>query len=297
VRALVTGSEGFAGRHLVKALRADGHDVRRFDLRLSGDVRDYERVRDAVEAAEPDWVFHLAAVAWPGESLADPRRSLDVNVTGALNVLEAVRVTGSDARVLLAGTSEEYGYEGRAPGERLTEDSACRPTTPYGVSKLAATTLGMVYARRFGMNVVATRAFNHTGWGRQAVNAESAFARRIVAVERGEADHVAHGDLSSVRNFTSVHDVVAAYRLAVTLEPGIYNICSADSVPLSSVMGILTGLSTVSDVPLKQDPGLGRTDRGVFPEPSCEPLRAAGWQPLIPLKAALTEVLEYWRSR
>lgn len=297
MRTLVTGSEGFAGQHLVKALLADGHQVRRFDLRLVDDARDYERVRDAVEDAEPDWVFHLAAVAWPGESLMDPRRTLDVNVTGALNVLEAVRATGSHARVLLAGTSEEYGYEGREPGERLTEDSVCRPTTPYGVSKLAASTLGMVYARRFGMNVVATRAFNHTGWGRQAVNAESAFARRIVAVERGEADHVAHGDLSSVRNFTSVHDVVAAYQMAVTLEPGIYNICSTYTVPLRAVMDILTGLSTVASVPLKQDPGLGRVDRGTFPEPRCGPLRAAGWEPRVSLEAALAEVLEYWRSQ
>jgi GDP-4-dehydro-6-deoxy-D-mannose reductase len=294
MRILVTGSEGFAGTHLVKALEADGHEVSRFDLRRGDDIRDYERIRTATEAASPDEIYHLAALAWPAESLWDPRRAVDVNTTGTLNLLEAVRCAAPGARVLLAGTSEEYGYEGH---ERLAEDSPCRPTTPYGVSKLAATTMGMVYARRHGLHVVATRAFNHTGWGRQAVNAESAFARRIVAAERGEAGHVPHGDLSAVRDFTAVTDVIAAYRLAITLEPGIFNVCSGRPVSLREVMGILTGLSVLDYVPLKEDPSLGRRDRGRFPQASAARLRAAGWEPAVPLESALADVLAYWRSR
>ena len=293
MRALITGSLGFTGTHLVKSLEDDGHQVSRFDLRTGGDVRDYGHVRDAVQAADPDWIFHLAAVTL-GE---DARRTLDVNITGTLNVLEAVRLTGSTARVLLAGTSQEYGYEGRKPGERLTEDSACRPETAYGVSKLAAATLGMTYAHRFGLPVIATRAFNYTGWGKRAVSAESAFAWRIAAAERGEMAHVAHGDLSPVRNYTSVRDVIDAYRLAITLEPGIYNVCSPHTVTLGTVMGILTGLSTLPHVPLKEDPALGAPCCGTFPEPSCDRLRAAGWEPRVPLETALAEVLDYWRSR
>ena len=296
MRILITGSGGFAGGHLARSLEADGHKVTGFDFRSGHDVRDYERVREVIEVCEPDQIFHLAAVAWPGESLTDPRRALDVNLSGTLNVLEAARHLGSEAQILLAGTSEEYGYEGRAPGEVLTEDSVCRPTTPYGVSKLAATSLGMVYARRSGLHVVATRAFNHTGWGRQAVNAESAFARRIVAAERGEAAHVSHGDLSAARDFTDVRDVVAAYRLAVTLEPGIYNVCSGTVTSLREVMDTLVSLSA-SGVALEQDPHLGRPDRGPFPAASAQRLRDAGWAPQIPLRQSLSDLLDYWRSR
>lgn len=295
MRALITGSDGFAGSWLAGALKDDGHQVTGFDLRSGRDVRDYDAVRCAVEAAEPDLVFHLAAVAWPGESLTDPGRTVAVNVTGTLNVLEAVRHSGSRARVLLAGTSEEYGYEGH---DRLTEATMCAPTTPYGASKLAATTLGMTYARRFGMAVVATRAFNHTGWGRPAVNAESAFARRIVAVERGDADHVPHGDLSAVRNFTDVRDVVRAYRAAIMCEPGIYNVCSDQTVAMRSVMDLLAGLSDARDLVLKEDPALVRRDPLAFPEPSAAKLAAAtGWRPEIPLAKTLAWLLEYWRSR
>lgn len=295
MRALITGSAGFVGPYLREHLAAEGHDVTGFDLADGDDVRDYERVLRVVRKVEPDWVFHLAAVSWPRESVSDPRRCADVNVTGALNVLEAVRHSGCEARILLAGTSEEYGYDDRA---ELTEASACYPATPYGASKLAATALGLAYARSYGMPVVVTRAFNHTGRGRQACNAESAFARRIIAVERGQADCVVHGDLSAYRNFTNVRDVVAAYRLAVTLEPGIYNVCSSDTVSMRTIMRHLidaAGLPGI--VKLKQVPGLGAPPAVSFPVPRCQPLTAAGWRPHIPLEDTMAELLGYWRGR
>jgi len=297
VRYLVTGHAGFAGKHLCTALRDDGHEVTGFDLRHGRDIRDYEQVRAALEEAEPDRVIHLAAATWPGESLADPQRHLDVNATGTLNLLRAARAAGCEARILLAGTSEEYGYEGWADGEVITEESPCRPTTPYGVSKLAATAMGMVYARRHGLHVVVTRAFNHTGPGRQAASAESAFARRIVAVERGQADHVPHGNLSAVRNFTDVRDVTAAYRIAVEQPPGIWNVCSPQSRSLRDVMGMLAGMSSVPCAVLKEAQGLGAADRGAFPAVSADKLRAAGWAPRIPLAVTLRDLLEYWRGR
>ena len=297
MRALITGDAGFAGRHLRKSLEDDGHQVDGFDLTDALDVRDYEAVYLAVSCVEPDLIFHLAAVAWPRESLSDPRRCMDVNVTGTLNVLEAIRHTGSHARLLITGTSEEYGYEGR---EELTEDAVCAPTTPYGASKLAATALGMAYAHRYGLPVVVTRAFNHSGWGRQAVNAESSFARRIVAFERGEADHVAHGDLSAMRNFTNVADVVRAYRAAIGLASGIYNVCSDDTVTMAEVMSMLLDLAGLRDGSvLKETPGLGTREAPLpFPRPSYAKLRAeSGWQPVVPLRETLRQLLDYWRSR
>lgn len=295
MRALVTGATGFAGPYLCTALDDAGHTVVPF--RHGADIRDYDAVRDAVMGTEPDLIFHLAALAWPRESLTDPRRCMDVNVTGALNILEAVRHTGSHARVLLAGSSEEYGYENRAEGEILSEDSACRPSTPYGVSKLAATTLAMTYVRHHGLPVVVVRPWNHTGPGRQAVNAESAFARRIVAVERGEADCVIHGDLSAVRNFTDVRDMVRAYMLAITCEPGIYNACSSRTVTVAQVMDMLRSASGY-DVPLKADPRLGRAEHGQFPVPSARKLAdATGWAPVVPLEDTLRDLLDYWRAR
>jgi GDP-4-dehydro-6-deoxy-D-mannose reductase len=299
VRALVTGSQGFVGSYLVKSLVKDGWNVYPFDMRLGNDIRDYEQVRTAVEKQQPEAIFHLAAVAWPGESITDPRRTFDVNVTGALNLLEAMRHTGSDARVLLAGTSEEYGYEGWGT-DTITEDSPCRPTTPYGVTKLTQTTLGMAYARRHHLRVVATRAFNHTGHGRQGVNAESAFARRIVEVERGLATVVEHGNLSSRRNFTNVRDVVRAYRLLVDSgQDGIFNVGSDYSITMQTLLGMMIEMSVFPKIKTRQREGLGAPDRNAstFPDVSFEKIRALGWAPEVSLADTLHEVLNYWRSQ
>lgn len=296
MRILITGASGFVGPHLMKLLDNQGHRVQGCSSRPC-DVRDFETVRHIVADFQPDKIFHLAAVSWPGESLRNPVRTFEVNTGGTLNVLEAVRTTGSHAKVLITGTSEEYGYDRPDPTEIITEFSACYPTTPYGASKLGATSAGLAYARRYGMHVVCTRAWNHTGWGRQAVNAESSFARRIVDVERGRADFVLHGDLSAYRNFTSVRDVVRAYSLAIDAEPGIYNVCSSNNVTMQMIMDGLVNMST-AEIELKEDPLLVHRDSGLWPVPSNAKIKTAtGWRPEVSLKAMLSDVLSYWRSQ
>jgi len=300
MKILITGAAGFVAPHLIKLLENQGHKIYGFSLHHGEDVRDFEKIRNAVSTVQPDKIFHLAAVSWPGESLRNPRRVFEVNTMGTLNVLDAVRTTGAHAKVLITGTSEEYGYERPYPNEIITESSVCLPTTPYGASKLAATTAGLVYARRYGMHVVCTRAWNHTGWGRQAVNAESSFARRIVAVERGETDHIPHGDLSAYRNFTSVRDVVKAYSQVIDAEPGIYNVCSANNVTMSEIMSTLLSLSNLDqyDGLLKEDPNLVHRDQAVWPLPEYGKLfEATGWGPETSLRSMLSDVLSYWRSQ
>jgi GDP-4-dehydro-6-deoxy-D-mannose reductase len=296
MRVLVTGGDGFVGRHLTAYLAGAGHATFSYSHGQGFDVRDYEAVRQAVVACEPDRIFHLAAVAWPGESIRDPGRVLDINIGGTYNVLEAVRRTGSEARLLITGTSEEYGYR-TEPGP-LTETTCVEPTTPYGISKLGATLLGQQYAKRYGLHVVCTRAWNHTGPYRQAVNAESAFARRIVAVERGESPYVTHGDLSAVRNFTDVRDMVKAYTKVIECEPGVYNVCHpSQNVTMSQVMQILIETAG-SGVTLKPDPALMHPNQEGWTDPSCDKLRAAtGWEPEIPLSMTLDDLLQYWRNK
>ena len=300
MKILITGAAGFVGPHLAKFLKNQGHGLYGFSLHHGEDVRDFEKIRNAVSTVQPDKIFHLAAVSWPGESLRSPVRAFEVNTLGTLNVLEAVRTTGSHAKILVTGTSEEYGYDRTDPDEMITEESVCLPTTPYGASKLGATTAGLAYARRYGMHVVVTRAWNHTGWGRQAVNAESSFARRIVAVERGQADHIPHGDLSAYRNFTSVRDVIRAYATVIDAEPGIYNICSANNVPMSEIMSLLMAQSHLNlsrGHYLKEDPNLVHRDQSVWPVPSNQKIHeATGWAPDVSLRSMLSDVLSYWRS-
>ncbi len=295
MRVLVTGSEGFMGQHLTKTLTADGQEIFRFARKFGLDIRNYEQVRTALLEFWPDQVFHLAALSFTGESRTDPRRAMEINLGGTHNLLEAARALQLDTHIHLAGTSDEYGYVTR--DGNLTEDSACYPANPYAVSKLASTTLGVVYARQYGLHVVATRAFHHIGYGSRPFSVLSTFARRIVKCERGLADHVIHGDLSPVRDFTHVHDVVRAYRLAVDCEPGIYNVCSGKPVSMQRLMDMLVTYARVPII-LKQDSALGKADQCSFPLPSYAKLHdVTGWHPLVPLEQAMIDMLDYWRDQ
>lgn len=297
-RALVTGSAGFVGQHLTRHLTELGYDVHGLDLRVNGDVRDYETVHTAVETVEPDVIFHLAAMAYVPESTTAPYRALDVNVGGTLNVLEAVRNTGSQARVLISGTSEEYGYEHPV----INEETSTRPTTPYGVTKLAASLLGLTYARTHGLDVVVTRAFNHTGPGHSPRYAVPSFAKRVAEVEAGLRRVVHHGDLTATRSYTDVRDVVRAYAAAVHLPSGVYNVCAGTKesvVPVGAVLGKLRGLARV-EIPCEQSSRLTRPGpaSGIFPHAWPSKLRdLTGWTAEITLDRTLQDTLDYWRER
>jgi GDP-4-dehydro-6-deoxy-D-mannose reductase len=224
---------------------------------------------------------------------------LDVNLTGAHNLLKAVRNTGCRARVLLAGTSEEYGYANQ-PGPTVHELSPTLPTTPYGVSKLAATTLGQVYAQQHGMDVICTRAFNHTGPGQPSVYAVPAFARRVAEAEL-TGRPVEHGNLDAVRNYTDVRDVVRAYidLLRLNAPAGIYNVASPYTVSMKEILDMLVGLAK-TPVTLVQSDTLWRpSGSDVFYPPDTTKIQdAIGWETHHNLcGGTLRDLLNYWRGR
>jgi GDP-4-dehydro-6-deoxy-D-mannose reductase len=296
MRALVTGQAGFAGQHLTRLLQEEGIGVVGYNQGDGRDVRDFECVRECLVTCDPDLVFHLAAQPSPSESWVNPRRAHDVIAGGALVLLEALRHTASDARVLLVGSEAEYGTALRA--RRASEDDACWPVSPYAVAKLAATHYARTYADRYGLHVVVVRPSYHTGPGQFARQAISAFARRIALVEAGRRSHLDHGDLSSARAILDVRDVVAAYRAAVDLPPGVYNVSADRVVTMRDVVAMLVSFSQVN-VPLKPrgDLVVGG-DSTPWHAPSHERLTGAcGWTPTIPLYQTLADLLDFWRAR
>jgi GDP-4-dehydro-6-deoxy-D-mannose reductase len=297
MRALITGSEGFVGGYLGALLKSRGVDVTAFDLELGDDLLDYDHIFEVIKTTEPEHVYHLAAQTCVPDSLEDPRHSLETNVLGTLNLLNALRDRKFAGRVLLAGTSEEYGYAHDV--ERLHENSPTWPTTPYGVGKLAAGLLGAVYAQHYGLKIIHTRACNHVGPGqRGGVIAE--WARQVVAIERGRQDELLHGDLDIYRSFMDVRDVVEAYVIALLgdLEPGVYNISPHTSVTLRTVLTWLQGLAK-SYFEARPDPQLARpTEVKKFVSMSSGRFRTlTGWEPRRELETTLRDVLDWWRSQ
>lgn len=291
MKALITGSCGFVGQHLVKYLLEQGWEVKGFNLRDGQDIRDYEFVRNALDVERPDVIFHLAAQAFVPESFANPKRTFEVNTLGSLNILEAVRQLGLKTTVHLAGTSEEYG-DGIP-----REDAKPEPKSPYAISKLAVDYLGQLYAKSYGIHVVVTRAFNHTGPGRGEMYAESSWAKQIVEIEQGKREAVEHGNLESVRNFTDVRDVVRAYAMVVDVPTGVYNICSNQNVQMQEVLDLLC-VESNTEIKTKENSSLFRPQDFSFKRPECGEFRSfTGWDPSYRLQETLHDLLRYWREK
>lgn len=296
MRSLIFGSKGFVGTHLVNRLITEGHHVEGFNLRDGQNILDYEFVRNTLDVYRPTHIFHLAAQAYVPESFANPTRAFQVNTLGSLNILEAIKQLGIKTKLLMAGTSEEYGDAQYGEG-LITEEALPNPLSPYAISKLAMDHLGRLYAKSYGLEVVVTRAFNHAGPGRGEMYAESSFAKQIVEVELGRREFVEHGNLESIRNYTDVRDIVRAYTLAINLPSDVYNICSDQSVSMQQIMDRLVTLATVP-IETKVNHALYRPQDFSFKTPSCDKFKElTGWTPTVPLHTTLSDILNDWRTR
>src|SRR5262249_2343106 len=137
-----------------------------------------------MQELRPDAILHLASIAAPAEAARDPRRCLDVNVTGTFNVAQAALKHAPGATFVFIGSSEAYGASFNHQTAPLDEAAALLPLNMYGTSKAAADLLVAQVARE-GLHTVRLRPFNHTGAGQSPDYVVSAFAKQIALIERG----------------------------------------------------------------------------------------------------------------
>lgn len=298
MRALVTGAGGFVGAHLVRHLEEQGDDVVQLERTVDGvDVADAVALTDAVVAAKPEAVYHLAGAADVGGSWAEPRETFLANALGTLNVLEASREARAE-RVLAVTSADVYGRV-TADELPLTEDRPLRPVSPYAASKVAADALAQQAWLGHRLPVIRVRAFNHLGPGQSDRFVAPSLAARIARNERDGGDEVPIGNTTPQRDVTDVRDVVRAYRLLIEAgEPGaVYNVCSGHAVSVRSIAETLLAMAT-RPMRLVSDPALQRpVDIPVLVGDSSRLQATTGWQPTIPLETTLADVLADWRAR
>lgn len=291
--AYVTGGAGFVGTWLVQHLSEEGDDVVAADLEV--DVTEADSIERSLVGTAPEVVYHLAGFAHVGESWRQPAAAFTVNALGTLNVLQAASRCRRPPRVVVVSSSEVYGH---GTGEPMDELSELRPVTPYAASKVAAEFLGLQAFLGDGLPVVRVRPFNHVGPGQSDTFVVSALARRVVEAERGGGT-VAVGNLTPVRDFTDVRDVVRAYRLvALQGEPGeVYNVATGRGVTVQEIAERFVAMAS-APVRLEQDPALMRpVDVPVIVGDPAKLRLATGWSPERDLATTLGDVIEYWRSR
>jgi GDP-4-dehydro-6-deoxy-D-mannose reductase len=314
-KALITGITGFVGSHLAEYLVGIGvevHGTIRWRSRteniehirnvihlIDTDIKDAHSIQNAIEEVQPDYIFHLAAQSFVPTSWHAPAETLITNIIGNANLLEAVRTSNCDPVIQIAGSSEEYGlvHPNEVP---IKETNLLRPMSPYGVSKVAQDLLSRQYYMSYGLKVVVTRAFNHTGPRRGDVFVTSNFAKQVAEIEKGLKERVIYvGNLHAQRDFSDVRDIVRAYWLAANkCEYGeVYNVCSEKARTIQSVLDLLLGM-TDKNIEVKQDSSRMRPSDVEILQGDCSKFREkTGWKPEIPFERTMQDLLEYWREK
>jgi len=311
-KVLITGADGFVGRHLASFLAdKEGAEVLGLDLNPPKfdqpwdrcefgvcDVQDRDRVFSYVEEFRPDYVFHLAAQSSVRYSWEEPQLTYDIAVKGQANVFDALRAAGIDAVIHVACSAEEYG---RVKEEDLPikEDHPLRPASPYALSKVMQDYHAVFCHQAYGTRVIRTRAFNMTGPGQAPQFVVSDFARQIAEIEAGEREPVIRvGNLEARRDFADVRDLVGAYWLLVRNgEPGeVYNVCSGCDHSIREILDMLLSFSK-APIRVEVDPmRLRKADIPVLRGDNSKMTQVVDWAPACALGKTLEDVLEWWRA-
>ncbi len=323
-RALITGITGMVGSHLTDFLlnHTDweiygmcrwrspldnlSHLIERINCKdrlylVYGDLRDSQSVNDIVKRAAPDYVFHLGAQSFPKTSFDSPLDTLDTNIQGTNRLLEALRQYHSRAVIHICASSEVFG---RVKKEKLPIDEDCNfhPASPYAISKVGTDLIGRFYAEAYGMTVMTTRMFTHTGPRRGDVFAESSFAKQIAMIEKCLIPPVLKtGNLDSLRTWADVRDAVRAYYMLVTINPqagNYYNIGGTYTCTVRTMLNTLLSMSTNKDIRIEVDPERLRPIDADLQVPNTAKFYShTGWKAEIPFETTMRDLLNYWRER
>lgn len=307
---LVTGANGFVGKHLVNSLLNDGEHVitvsgtrnnsvtQNSDSRklknLTIDLTNKEAIKE-IDFKEIDRIIHLAGLASVGPSFDNPMLYINNNIAMQCNLYETAIEQQISPRFLIISSGSLYNPNESLP---LTENSSVVPNSPYAVSKIGQEELAKYYSRR-GIEYLIARPFNHAGPGQDLGFIVADLAQQIVAVEKGETDKIFVGNLDAQRDYTDVRDIVKAYKILINSSSSeqTYNICSGVPVSGKELLNELLKLASIN-VEVVIDPKRMRPSDTPTIYGSYEKInQETGWKPTISLQTTLRDTLNFWRNK
>lgn len=317
MKVLITGITGMVGSHLADYIIENHPDVQIFGLvrwrspldnirasldnitLVHGELRDLSSMIEVIEKARPDRIFHLGAQSFVPTSYHSPGDTFAVNINGSVNLLDAIRNVGIDPVVHMCSSAEVYGQVDKTMIP-ITEKTPFNPASPYAVSKVGQDLLGSQYYITYGLKIIRTRMFTHTGPRRGDFFAESSFAKQIAEIELGVTPNpVKVGNLDSIRTFADVRDAVRAYwALLEYCTPGdVYNIGGDRTLSIGEMFDILKSFAKVP-IEHEVDSQLLRPADVTLQIPeSAKFLKQTGWKPAYSLEQTMEDLLNYHRMR
>ncbi|VYT78559.1 NAD-dependent epimerase/dehydratase family protein [Clostridium tertium] len=306
-KVLIIGINGFVGTHLSNEFKNNGYRCYGADLNpinicenidmFSLDILDKKNVLDVFKVIRPDYIVNLAAISSVKLSWEIPQKTFDVNVNGTINILETIKELDLKTKLLLIGSSEQYGDIDYT--KAVSEEDELNALNPYGISKATQEKVAKLYSRVYGIDVMMVRAFNHIGPGQGKGFVVPDFVSQIVEIEKGILEPIIKvGNLSAERDFTDVRDIVSAYRLI--LENGnngeVYNVGSGKAISIREILDIIVDKSRTK-VKIEIDKNKFRPIDTPKIECNNRKLKSeTGWNIKYSIDESIEDIIEYWRK-
>lgn len=310
-KALIIGAAGFVGNYLIDHIQKNciwsivvtkmAHEkIEKENIEICDlDILDRDAIQKLLECIRPDYIFHLAAQSSVALSWKNPDLTVDVNIKGTVNLLDAVRVLDYKPRTLLIGSGEEYGYV-KTKEVPIEEDNAVRPGNIYAATKACQNMIGKIYADAYGIDLMSVRAFNHIGPNQAPIFVVADFCKQVSEIEKGVQEPIIRvGNLSAKRDFTDVRDVVDAYiRLMEYGKSGeTYNVGSGSAIAIGEILSMIVQLSNASISVEIDTEKLRPVDIPIIEANVRKLKECTGWEQRISLEETLRETLRYWRGQ
>lgn len=327
-RALITGMTGMVGSHMADFLlentdwdifgmqrwRSPLDNIMHLMPRINakdrvfveyGDLNDYASLINVLKEVKPDYIYHLAAQSYPMTSFTAPIDTLNTNILGTCRLLEAVHQLELNPVIHVCASSEVFGKipADKKPEAGIDEECQFHPASPYAISKVGTDLVGRYYAQAYGMTIMTTRMFTHTGPRRGDVFHESTFAKQVAMIEAGLQEPVIKvGNLDSLRTYADVRDAVKAYYILTTHNPiagEYYNIGGTYTCKVEDTLHFFIDHSIMKDqISVVTDPARLRPIDADLQIPNCAKFKEhTGWEPEISYEKTMLDLLNYWREK
>jgi len=300
VKVLITGTNGFLGKFLYHDLVSKDYTVfgtakQSSQDFLELDILNYIKISKLLKDIKPDIIYHLAGQSYPQKSWVDPKGTLNTNITGSLNLLEAVRHYSPKTRVLMVGSSAAYGTQ--LTSNPIKENALTKPNSPYGVSKLAQDNLSYLYFKKYGLQIICVRPFFLIGPGKVG-DVCSDFAKGIIDIEKQSDKKLNVGNLNVIRDFLDFRDGVNAMRIIIEKgEVGkIYNICGGKGYSLEQIIIKMSKIVGFKFQILQSHQLLRPIDDKVLIGNN-EELLKLGWKKNYKINDTLFDIVNFWRHQ
>lgn len=313
---LITGFSGFVSQYFIDFLEGNQIKSNILGVDIVEDHQNYQykyvsieyrkinlmdrsEIEQMIYIFQPDYILHFASYSSVAFSWKNPVLSFQNNTNIFLNLVETIRKLQLKSRVLSIGSSEQYGNI-NIKHLPLEEIQPLDPVSPYAVARVAQEMLSKVYAESYGVDIVMTRSFNHIGPKQKDIFVISSFAKKIAEIEKStqKAGKIETGDISIIRDFLDVRDVVKAYyALLMKGKKGeVYNVCSGNGMALSKIIEILANISHTNIYPTINKELVRPNDNRIIVGSNNKLKNETGWTPEISIEQSLADIYQYWKN-